>query len=466
MTSFSPIRLAITPSQYDDESSIGFALRIAQVNGFQYLSRMLSVTQINKLVRGKGLQLTDSLGIKGMYYDNQAVVRTPLFQQSWQINSKVCLTCIRELGYIKAEVQQPFIACCSVHHCTFIDKCSQCNQQLKWDINLLKGICTADSCCVKLSDSPIDEPYLSQLNQLTSPQIADCLLISTLLSTPNKTIIEPSKFCSTLNYYQQLGSGYKLLTDKDKFTTWLTSFFEQQSIYLPSNFLYAQLWLLVENLNSAWPIDNVVEHLTSINFKRIQKPINPLIVSMPAATALLETTPQSLKKFSSMGLIKKQNNSRLTINSRIDVSPIIQLLSQHTVESDMNSLNSMRDICLKHTIEQIDIMQALLEGDITLGYKPSNTLPDSIYCRKNELIKVGEKVLLSKQSSEITLIQASHITGFSLDELITFRKKGLLKQPVAYSSYCFMSDAMNLKNKRHNNKKTDKHTLLVSPLLI
>jgi hypothetical protein len=60
------VYLAIYPSKFNDESSIGFALRVAFLNGFQYLSRMLSVTQINKLVRGIGLPLNDEFKIKGM----------------------------------------------------------------------------------------------------------------------------------------------------------------------------------------------------------------------------------------------------------------------------------------------------------------------------------------------------------------------------------------------------------------
>jgi hypothetical protein len=446
------VYLAIYPSKFNDESSIGFALRVAFLNGFQYLSRMLSVTQINKLVRGIGLPLNDEFKIKGMRNNIHADVRTPLFQQSWQVNSKVCLTCIHEFGYIKAEVQQPFLASCSAHKCAFIDKCSRCNQQLKWDINLLKGLCTTDGCGARLSGLPMNEQRQLLLPHLSAAQIADCLLASNLLSTPGKTIIEPTKFCTTVDYYEQLNDGYKLLTNIDKFTEWLQLYFEKQSVLLPASFLYSQLWLLIENLNTAWPIDHIVENLEAIKINRSQQSLEPLVVSMLAATVLLETTSESLGELNSLKLIKNQNKSRLSMYSRIDVSPIIYLLSQHAVEPDMQSLSSMKAICLEHTIEFIDIMKALLKGEITLGYKALNTLTDSIYCTKSELISLGEKVLASKKDCEITLVQASNITGYSLEELIIFRKKGVLKQPVAYAEYCFMSDAINLKNQQVASK--------------
>ncbi|MEH6464381.1 MAG: hypothetical protein V7771_10775 [Shewanella psychromarinicola] len=448
MESFRTIRLAIYPSKLNDESSIGFALRVALLNGFQYLSRMLSVTQINKLVRGIGIPLNEEFEIKGMRHNIHTDVRTPLFQQSWQVNIKVCLTCINEFGYIKAEVQQPFLAICSDHKCAFIDKCTQCNQQLKWDINLLKGLCTTDGCGAKLSNLPTNEQCQLHLTHLTAMQVADCLLASTLLSTPGKTIIEPTKFCTTVDYYEQLKDGYKLLTNIKIFTEWLKFYFEKQSVCLPLSFLYSQLWLLIENLNSAWPIDHVVDNLSAIKITRTHQALLPLTVSMPSATVLLESTAEVLSEFILFGLIKKQGTARLTIHSKLDVSPLIELLSSHAVENDMWPISEMKETCLEHTIELIDIMQALLKGEITLGYKASKTLTDSIYCRKNELITLGEKVLASKKGCEITLVQASHVTGYSLDELIIFRKKGFLKQPVAYSDYCFMSDAINLKNKK------------------
>jgi hypothetical protein len=444
MDSSSAIRLAIKCSQFDDESSIGFALRVALLNGFQYLSRMLSIAQINKLVRGIGLPEHIGVAIKGMRHDIHIDVRSPLFQQHWQVSPKVCLSCISEFGYIKAEVQQPFLERCTTHQCLFIDKCTQCNQQLSWDINLLKVLCTTDGCGAKL----VDKKRQLHVTNLSAAQVADCLLASSLLNNPGKTIIEPTKYCTTVDFYQQLKDGYELLTESVKFAVWLKVFIEQQSVCLPMNFIYSQLYLLIDNLNTAWPIDNIVDSLDSININRSQQTFKPLTVLQPTATALLESTTEALSEFILLGLIKKQGTARLSINSKLDVSPLIQLLSLHAVENDMCPLSEMKNICLQHTIQLIDIMQALFKGDITLGYQASETLSDSIYCRQNEIIALGERVLEAKKGTEITLVQASHITGFSLDELIVFRKKGLLKQPAVYTDYCYLSDAINIRNQK------------------
>jgi len=375
------MHLAITPKASLDESNIGFALRVALRNGFTYVERVYSKSTLNKIIRGNPVTITPQIHLKSrLYASTQTYIATPLFERAIQIDPKVCLRCIKEKGYINAEVQSPFVHQCSAHHEPLIDKCYACNNQLTWDIALLKGRCTSKQCGIELA-----QPAHTSLPLLLDTQVADCLLASHFLSNREETLIKQPRYASFSNYQEKLREGFRFLNNHTSARSWMHSCINQHSSLFPTNFAATNISILFKNLKAIWPVSCVLQKYETIERTSANNEIGPFYADTEIASQLLSVPKNKIQTLVESGLIKPKGSKKLNYKSIIDISPVIELLAPHFTSSEMKPLSEQKESLLYYNICLSDIFLAIKEDELNVGFQANSDLISSIYCTPDAL---------------------------------------------------------------------------------
>jgi len=378
------MHLAITPSASPDESNIGFALRVALRNGFTYVERVYSKSTINKIIKGNPVTITPQIHLKSrLYVSTQTYIATPLFERPIQIDPKVCLRCIREKGYIKAEVQSPFIHQCSAHHEPLIDKCYACNTQLTWDIALLKGRCTSKHCGIELV-----QPAHTSLPLLLETQVADCLLASHFLNRGEETVIKQPRYASFSNYQERLREGFRFLNSHTTARNWMHKCINQHSSLFPVTFAAINISILFNNLKAIWPVSCVLQQQKAIKRTSSSNKISPLYADTEIASQLLSVPKNKVQTLVESGLIKSKGSKKHNYKSIIDISPVIELLAPHFTSSDMMPLSEQKESLFYYNICLSDIFLAVKEDELNVGFQANSDLISSIYCTPDSLMNI------------------------------------------------------------------------------
>jgi hypothetical protein len=382
------MQLSITPIAFSDESNIGFALRVALRNGFTYVDRVYPKSIINKIIRGNPVTTPLPIDLKPRLYNSvQTYITTPLFECPIQIEPKVCLRCIREKGYIKMEVQSPFIHLCSSHHEPLIDKCYTCNNQLTWDIALLKGRCTSKHCGIKLIPVPP-----TQLPLLLEAQVADCLLASYFLNNQEELLLKQPRYPSLPNYQEKIREGFEFLNCHTDARNWMHKCINQHSSFFPTNFAAINITLLFNNLKAIWPISCVLRQYEAIERTSSSNEIKPLCIDITTASKLLGVSKGGIKILLENDFIKSKGTKALHYKSIIDISPVIELFAPHFISNIMKPLSEQKESLIYNNICLSNIFLAVKEDKLNIGFQPSSDLMSSLYCAPEDL-----KVLIKKK---------------------------------------------------------------------
>lgn len=167
-------RLVRTPLPHARESLLGYALRLAEVNGYPTPGYFLSTGEqqftisrrrlVEELRVAAGLDdaQVDKLGNSSVEDDAQygrlLGQRVSLYDLSLR-HPKICAQCISENGHAEALWDLAWVSACPAHGCRLINRCPKCSAVLTWSRSgLLKcrnGHDLADTSRVEASEESI-----------------------------------------------------------------------------------------------------------------------------------------------------------------------------------------------------------------------------------------------------------------------------------------------------------------------
>lgn len=146
-----------TPEPKDDESFLGYVIRLAEQNGYENPSWILSLTNIPKgtlypgysflPITSEPFQLLTTLSgstatkLSSLNYQPVGEWYTHIYQffglpvhRSFirPAHPKVCPACLREASYCRRIWEYALITACPVHQCMLVDECPHCKRHIRW----------------------------------------------------------------------------------------------------------------------------------------------------------------------------------------------------------------------------------------------------------------------------------------------------------------------------------------------
>lgn len=192
--------LVVTPTPYSGESTLGFILRTAAMNGYRSPNKMLRYARMSeneirsarpplaKLARlyGRSAESLKSEGLDGAEsgYSGRQIPLAGYAVHSMFTRCKhagLCVECVREYGYIEAYQELKYAVACPRHGVKTLYHCPQCQQSLDWQRpGLTRCHCGADLMQVNLTKLNAPE-VLALLGVLRAKLLNLSLDIATLL---------------------------------------------------------------------------------------------------------------------------------------------------------------------------------------------------------------------------------------------------------------------------------------------
>ena len=153
-------RLLFTEKPFDDESFVGYLLRLAELNLVEQLNWILQSSNLNinfrsirypGITSGKNLNLLSQLAevsVEALYsmtyqinpeVPNRLNPRYLLFGKSlpyyfiFHRHSRVCSLCLREQNYLRRIWEFAPVTACLLHKCLLADSCPHCQSALFWN---------------------------------------------------------------------------------------------------------------------------------------------------------------------------------------------------------------------------------------------------------------------------------------------------------------------------------------------
>lgn len=146
LDSYLPIRLA----PHEDESGLGYCLRLAHANGgaFSSLRRALGMAERESfkqwhapaMARLAGLDASVLRAILPASIGRGGGTRLSCYGSRFRSRSalrlrrpQLCPVCVRTQRYAKAEWDLSLSTVCLQHHCDLIDRCPRCRAAIRWE---------------------------------------------------------------------------------------------------------------------------------------------------------------------------------------------------------------------------------------------------------------------------------------------------------------------------------------------
>ncbi|QYJ80485.1 hypothetical protein [Shewanella acanthi] len=439
------MKLTVTPKLLDKESSIGFLLRLAQRNGYLSIQDLVNQSVIRANVPNvdpKSLSTFSQLAnVKAYEYSSHE-----LWKFTCSINPRICLACIKSAGLIHQTHLDATVYRCTKHDLNLVNQCFHCRKSLRWDIALTNGLCTNEECGKKLIQIDTTVP-----ENLTREQVLDCLTMSHFISAPCSTYITQKKFVEIDDYALALENGYKVLTQKDIFVEWECRQAFSSADEYPSDLNFVSSWLVKKILRSNWPIHSI------INPPKITKQIESkseksLWLNYNTATNILKMSRPDIMLLKEFGLIFIRGNTRLTLNSVIDISPIFRMLAVHS-KTDSNldtSIYSASLLMHQNLTSLADILIGIKNKRLNTRYLPSSDISSSLYVDMSEFREFCQEQLKDKMNLIIDLGEAVKITSLSNSVLKSIKKQGVIqsprRNPYSDDEFCYCSDAIKIRD--------------------
>lgn len=436
------MKLAITPIRKMNEAAIGYLLRLAVANGYQYLHRLVDKRQVNKVLRGQPTHHHFIDSLLPSQAPDLSPTSNPLFKTTRQLQAKICLSCIKHEGYIAEEIQNPHITHCSQHQQALIDYCTQCHHSLVWDISLLQGHCT--HCHAELAAN-----RNLNLEVMTQTQVADCLVAAHFIKNPQTTLINPNQFAVDSHYQMQIIQGFELLSNSQMMQDWSQQSVQRSAYAMPTNMSQISIRLLMSLLQHQWPSLEKIGLDGSTPKYSASVDIKPLKVQLTLALELLGANREQLNQLIELQLVEKQGNARLSRHSIIDLAPLLRELNTYSCIPNMQAITHHQQMLLHNDTTLTDILIGAKNGQLSIGYCANKNLASSIYCEPQQLQAFALNHFKNKHQHIISMDKAVHITGCSLKTLQLLRKAGRLRQPKWFRSgldnYCLRDDVVSIR---------------------
>lgn len=182
--------LVATPTPYADESTMGFLLRTAETNGYNGISKLLSLAGLKEKERRSSrpplhklhhlfgedagssrlTSLDARISESGRFIAISNHRLPALYFRSKYAG--LCPICVQENGYIRNYFELRYAQVCSKHHIRVISKCNACNKLLDWN---RRGLTTC-KCGADLStqaSEAINDPAVAVLADIIDSKLYD-----------------------------------------------------------------------------------------------------------------------------------------------------------------------------------------------------------------------------------------------------------------------------------------------------
>ncbi|MCL2916029.1 hypothetical protein L2725_20010 [Shewanella corallii] len=443
------MNFAVSPTPMSDESLIGYLVRLIHLNGYRYMRRILNKPLINAAVSNKTEEVSNALGRQLPYPNYEVTAINTLWSLPTLTQARICLKCIDEHGYIKAEVQNPFLTHCSQHAIELLDTCPTCNRQLRWETKLIKGHCS--ECGLRLSTA--NTPSLPALSQ---PEVADCLLASAMLEPGEKPYFIEPKLCTLEHIATRVKRGYNLLTSERQFKVWVLKLLRQFPASAPQTMCLYDVEYLFERLQTQWPVQQLRETCYQACYVSRAEPADCPVIPARQAATVLNISLETLSTLTPSQIVRNPGICRVHARTKIDFSPLLEVLPLYSPQEQMVPISNQIKLLQRYDLDLANLLIARCDGKIALAYRRNACFYSSIYCDPKDLVRLGEEELKqrSNRAEVVTLEMAMRLTGLSQEELYCRRKNGFLPVPKYFqsgsNSLFYISDLVKLI--RINNK--------------
>lgn len=271
---FKPV---ISPTCYQDESPMGYLIRLAEINGYNTYRKLIVIGGLityNKIQSHiEACNILKDLSWTGF---NEAIKVNKIYHypiENLSLNSiRYCPLCLKENNYFRLVWQMKTAFICLKHKVWLMDTCPSCKRDIKYSIGLL-GKC---SCGVELMYQPVVKAP-KNVYLLQHYLFGNDLNTTTLVKTPfiqdlNLTITERTEFCLFILRWlpqaiiQRRDSHIRTKFTLDQLREQIISFADL-SIQGTSGF-----WRLIDQLNKLdkkYRLENQLGNLVFIRFYQL-----------------------------------------------------------------------------------------------------------------------------------------------------------------------------------------------------
>lgn len=438
------MQLTITPACAPGESAIGYTLRLLHRNGVLSADRALNKTTLTDITKGKPAK--DGALDKRLPLSRRLTqMKVSHWAHSRLLTAQVCLQCIHQQGYLKAQWQNPFLRHCFIHDCALVSQCPHCKTPLAFDINLLHGRCTSSRCGKRLTQ-------LAQSEALTSQErVHDAYLFAMLFAdAQNKRSSFPPITITT----PLLEAAADLLSNPDKVHTWL----KERALALPEctplNVSFNAIHTVANKLLCEWPAMTVFRSMYSQEYPRSQAPLSQLWFEAKIACDIIGITFQQAPLLLELGLIKTKSTGKIYATSQVEISAVYAMLDAFPHQNEYVPLSQLNQMMAYHNICLSDVFIAIKNNELSIAYKPMNDLMHSIHVQENAFTSFCVLHTKLMRDKVMTISTVADVTGIPRVEVLRLISRGKLT-PVyikgSDSRHILNTDVIELKE--HKNEQ-------------
>lgn len=251
-----------------------YLLKVASMHGYADLKDMINahgfrfpskldgnLESYNQIIKATTGIESDLKELQGFEYDKSRYLTSLIYK-----GVNICPTCLDE-GHVDFDTRYLTTTYCDVHQCKTVQTCNHCSEELQWDNELLKGLCShcGNKLQTQYSETPAYITFMENLDKEMIPLLLDDLSLAVgFVLRPFDIVPERVNRNSLKKWEHILEVALSLLTNARKIENWLaniranTRFTDYRSIYAGPRFM-------IRNAKMEWPIFKQVLAETNIN---------------------------------------------------------------------------------------------------------------------------------------------------------------------------------------------------------
>lgn len=449
--------LPVRPRPMDDESFIGYVLRVASFNGRKTISALCDAIGLPRRNLNRGLGPRDNL-FRGLLtalnlggtsiIDKIAHKEAEHYDESRSLKStkvehpKICVKCISESAYFKESWQKIHITHCDKHNLVLIDECPCCKKELIWHANIFERcpFCETSWGNVSVPTSREYEYQLLDTNRNSLRALIDTFVITLrpwdLMHNDLSSINIPNRVV-----HVHMQQAFALLTDKRFREKWVSHYRCKEFPFAKRMFQHLEvadffeLRQLPSSVQSAATFDNLLEseviEAISTRRKKLAKEDKDLRAQMGIieAAQFLRMQKSDLYILKDNGLCNTLKEEELERHFLFDVTDVNRinaiLLSKAIFGNVEHNLSPLRQVQEKLGYFGISIgklLCLLAESDIEIYVTESATHWHEIYVDPFVFFKWLESIFHNLLPDIITPTIIFKIAGLNWDQYLTVVK--------------------------------------------
>lgn len=377
---------------------------------------------------------------------------------------RICLTCVQSRSFIPAYAGVLPFTHCLEHQCALLHSCPQCQRPFEWEQELFESTCKGCGSRVEQEHSePSGLPYylhelLSRVGDAHSlnQYINDLLLAlqrvlwpaSVAFTTRERPPVEPR------DWPRLLTMAHALLTDRTMISRWVATCAEKRAFAAPMGIaaVFLPLETLHKKLNLNWAIHGVERHY----HKEALLPLLPelggphesrsgldkqskIYADYVSLAVMLGCKPSEVLVLLEAGAIQSVQGHRSMRDALFDISIIAAQLEQLNDDTG-ETVQGDHVIRIASTFggHAGHILAGVLLNEIRIKPMPGRVsfLQGAMVGRHGLMIYMARH-LASLDESQLSLSDATAITGLTANEISQTCRMGLLKPLLWKSSLYF-----------------------------